>query len=193
MGKLEKRLPPPVAARRGFCGGCYCCCCLASPSFLPWDRSRVSSTSSESLSDGQMTCGGCCFYCAKRREEEENVGSLSNQLWNEKGIAFFSMPLLKPSTTRRNILLLTLCYVLFYTYTKLASKLWRVACGYGIALQASYYRHSAWSWMAVPLLLNRQGKLLLLLARKEHGKDDDAFDQSIFLAGPQISRHLRAF
>ena len=27
------------------------------------DRSRVSSTSSESLSDGQMTCGGCCFYC----------------------------------------------------------------------------------------------------------------------------------
>ena len=95
--------------------------CLASPSFLPWDRSRVSSTSSESLSDGQMTCGGCCFYCAKRREEEENVGSLSNQLWNEKGIAFFSMPLLKPSTTRRNILLLTLCYVLFYTYTKLAS------------------------------------------------------------------------
>ena len=113
------------------------------------DRSRVSSTSSESLSDGQMTCGGCCFYCAKRREEEENVGSLSNQLWNEKGIAFFSMPLLKPSTTRRNILLLTLCYVLFYTYTKLASKLWRVACGYGIALQASYYRHSAWSWMAV--------------------------------------------
>ena len=27
------------------------------------DRSRVSSTSSESLSDGQMTCGGCCFDC----------------------------------------------------------------------------------------------------------------------------------
>ena len=37
------------------------------------DRSRVSSTSSESLSDGQMTCGGCCFDCqGKASQEEEN-------------------------------------------------------------------------------------------------------------------------
>ena len=37
------------------------------------DRSRVSSTSSESLSDGQMTCGGCCFDCqGKPSQEEEN-------------------------------------------------------------------------------------------------------------------------
>lgn len=31
------------------------------------DRSRVSSTSSESLSDGQMTCG-CCFHCLSKEE-----------------------------------------------------------------------------------------------------------------------------
>ena len=69
------------ASMAGYCGG--------------RDRSRVSSTSSESLSDGQMTCGGWLSCCFCQRGEEN--GSLSNQLWNEKGIAFFSMPPSKPS------------------------------------------------------------------------------------------------
>ena len=41
------------ASMAGYCGG--------------RDRSRVSSTSSESLSDGQMTCG-CCFHCLSKEE-----------------------------------------------------------------------------------------------------------------------------
>ena len=58
-GKTREEAAAAVAAEA--------CCCLASPSSLPWDRSRVSSTSSESLSDGQMTCG-CCFHCLSKEE-----------------------------------------------------------------------------------------------------------------------------
>lgn len=103
------------------------------------DRSRVSSTSSESLSDGQMTCG-CCFW---QREPEPFSPPPPLLLWWKSLLA---------STVERHGIEKKALHNIYHHY---------------------HYR----------------------LPKPSHarGKDDDAFDQSIFLAGPQISRHLRAF
>ena len=66
------------------------------------DRSRVSSTSSESLSDGQMTCGGCCFDCqGKPSQEEENQEPFQPTMEHRErhsSFLFYAMPSKQPST-----------------------------------------------------------------------------------------------
>ena len=66
------------------------------------DRSRVSSTSSESLSDGQMTCGGCCFDCQGKpsQEEEENQEPFQPTMEHRERhcFLFYAMPSKQPST-----------------------------------------------------------------------------------------------
>ena len=133
------------ASMAGYCGG--------------RDRSRVSSTSSESLSDGQMTCGGwlsCCFcQRGKRRRKREPF---------------------QPTMERERH-----CFLFYATVEAL--------CGSSTKARLLQWRRRRHRQQHS----THTGQAAFLQTRKELGKDDDAFDQSIFLAGPQISRHLRAF